>query len=57
MDLTQEPPRCKLATFMDLVSGKNYQAFCKDFRQQHMPCGFEAKLFESATAQVTLDRN
>lgn len=46
-DKSKEPPTCKLAKFMDLVTGNTFQGYCVDFRREGMPCGFSGKLFEA----------
>lgn len=46
-DKSKEPPRCSKARFLDLVSGKEFLAYCTDFRHDGTPCGMEGRFFES----------
>jgi hypothetical protein len=46
-DMTKDKPRCGKAKFLDVVSGKDFQAYCADFRNPEAPCGTEARFFEA----------
>lgn len=56
-DKSKEPPRCAKAKFLDLVSGKQFLAYCTEFRHDTSPCGVQARLFEPKAAPASNGAN
>lgn len=51
-DKTKEPPTCGATKFIDLVSGKEFKAYCRDYRHPQAPCGQDARFFEPKVVAV-----